>query len=46
MAKKNYNKTEREYLAIVLACLLLRPYIELQRFKVITNHETLKWLLT
>ena len=28
------------------ACLLLLPYIELQRFTVVTDHEVLKWLVT
>ena len=40
-AERNYNTTEREFLAFVWACLLLRPYIELQRFTVITDHEAL-----
>ena len=28
------------------ACLLIRPYIELQRFTVMTDHEALKWFIT
>ena len=43
---RNYNTTEREGFAIVWACLLLRPYTELQRFVVVTDHEALKWLQT
>ena len=46
MAERKYDKTEREFLTVVWACLLLRPYIELQRFIVFTDHEMLKWLLT
>ena len=40
--ERNYDTTERECLAVIWAFLLLRPYIELQRFTVVTDHETLK----
>ena len=45
-AERNYETTERECLAVVWAHLLLRPYIELQRFTVVSDYEALKWLLT
>ena len=44
--ERSYDTIERRCVADVWACLLLRPYIELQRFTVITDHEALKWLLT
>ena len=45
-AERNYGTTECECLAVVWVCLLLRPFIELQRFTIVIDHEALKWLLT
>jgi len=44
-AERNYSSTEREYLAVVWASLLLRPYIEGTLFTVRSDHTALKWML-
>jgi len=44
-AEQNYSKTNREFLAVVWACFLLRPYLEGQEFLVRTDHSSLRWLL-
>ena len=43
--ERDYTTTEKECLAIVWAILLLRPYLEGQRFTVRTDHDSLRWVL-
>ena len=44
-AERNYSATERECLAVVWACQILRPYLEGSTFQIYSDHEALKWLL-
>jgi len=44
-AEQNYSTTDRECLAVVWACFLLRPYLEGQEFLIRTDHSSLLWLL-
>ena len=44
-AEKNYSTTERECLAVVWGCQILRPYLEGHHVKIYTDHQPLKWLL-
>jgi len=44
-AEKNNSTTDRECLAVVWACFLLRPYLEGQEFLIRTDHSSLRWLL-
>jgi len=44
-AEQNYSTTERECLAVVWACFLLRPYLEGQEFLIRKDHSSLRWLL-
>ena len=44
-AEKNYTTTEKECLAVVWGCQILRPYLEGSHFRIYTDHQPLKWLL-
>lgn len=43
-AERNYTVTERECLGVIYAVETFRPYIDGQRFTVITDHSSLTWL--
>lgn len=45
-AQRNYSVTELECLAAVLSIKKFRAYIEGSRFKIITDHASLKWLMS
>lgn len=45
-AQRNYTVTEQECLAVILAIKKFRSYIEGHEFKVITDHASLKWLMS
>lgn len=45
-AQRNYNVTELECLAAVLSVKKFRAYIEGMPFKIITDHASLKWLMS
>lgn len=45
-AQRNYSITELECLAAVLCIKSFRPYVEGHKFKVITDHSSLKWLMS
>jgi hypothetical protein len=44
--EKNYSATEKECLGLVYGIAMCRPYIYGRRFKILTDHMALKWLLS
>ncbi|KAH8357521.1 hypothetical protein KR084_012071, partial [Drosophila pseudotakahashii] len=45
-AQRNYSVTEQECLAAIVCIKRFRPYIEGHEFTVITDHASLKWLMS
>lgn len=45
-AQRNYSITELECLAAVMSIKFFRPYVEGHAFKVITDHASLRWLMS
>ncbi|XP_036345741.1 uncharacterized protein LOC118754981 [Rhagoletis pomonella] len=45
-AQRNYTVTELEWLAAIVSVKRFRPYIEGLPFRIITDHSSLKWLMT
>jgi RNase H-like domain found in reverse transcriptase/Reverse transcriptase (RNA-dependent DNA polymerase) len=45
-AECNYSPTEREALAIVWGIRMCTPYLEYKRFRVHSDHQALRWLLS
>lgn len=45
-AQKNYTTTELECLAAVISVKKFRPYVEGHDFTLITDHASLKWLMS
>jgi len=43
-AKQNYSTTERECLGVALGVLLLRDFLDGQRFPIQTDHQALSWI--
>lgn len=44
--QRNYSVTEKECLAAVMAVKKFSPYAEMMHFTAITDHASLKWLMT
>ncbi|XP_065670064.1 uncharacterized protein LOC136088898 [Hydra vulgaris] len=44
--ESKYSTTEREALAVVVAIQKCRPYVYGQKFKIVTDHNSLKWLIS
>lgn len=45
-AQRNYSVTELECYAAVLSVKKFRPYIEGMKFTIVTDHASLKWLMS
>jgi hypothetical protein len=45
-AEKNYSTTHKELLAVVFGTQLHRCYLYGRKFKILTDHAALKWLIT
>lgn len=45
-AQRNYSVTELECYAAVLSVKKFRPYVEGMDFKILTDHASLKWLMS
>lgn len=44
-ARREHDTTQREFLAIVWAELMLQPYLEGTRFSIRMDHHSVKWIL-
>lgn len=44
-AEQNYSATEREALAVIFAVEKFQAYLGSKKFKVVTDHSSLKWFL-
>lgn len=44
-AEQNYSATEREALAVIFAVEKFQAYLGSRKFKVVTDHSSLKWFL-
>ena len=45
-AEKNYSTTHTELLAVVFGTQIHRCYLYGRKFKILTDHAALKWLIT
>lgn len=45
-AQRNYTVTELECLAAIVCLKRFRPYVEGLKFKIITDHSSLRWLMS
>jgi transposase InsO family protein len=45
-AEKNYSTTQKELLAVVYGTQIHRCFLYGRRFKIVTDHAALKWLIT